>query len=158
MTSRASEKRAASELTEHTGFWMRRVSNYVSASFARRLTDFDVTVAEWVVLREMYGHEDTTSPGAVAELVGLTRSAVSKLIDRLLEKGLVMRRESVSDRRFQEIELTPAAIKLVPRLSDAADENDEAVFGVLSRSERSTLLRILKKTAALHNLTRAPIE
>src|SRR3954471_19668535 len=65
MTSRVSQKRAASELTEHTGFWMRRVSNYVSSSFAGRLADLDVTVAEWVVLRQMYGHEDTTSPGAV---------------------------------------------------------------------------------------------
>src|SRR3954471_3280660 len=139
MTSRVSQKRAASELTEHTGFWMRRLSNYVSSSFAGRLADLDVTVAEWVVLRQMYGHEDTTSPGAVAELVGLTRSAVSKLIDRLLEKGLVVRRESRSDRRYQEIGLTPAAIRLVPRLSDAADENDEAVFGVLSPSERGTL-------------------
>jgi DNA-binding MarR family transcriptional regulator len=137
---------------------MRRVSNYVSSSFARRLADLDVTVAEWVVLRQMYGHEETTSPGAVAELVGLTRSAVSKLVDRLLEKGLVMRRPSRSDRRYQEIELTPAAIKLVPRLSDAADENDEAIFGVLSPSERGTLLRILKKAAAFHNLTRTPIE
>lgn len=147
-----------SDLTDHVGFWMRRVSNHVSSSFARRLADHDVTVAEWVVLREMYGYNDATSPSAVAEFTGLTRSAVSKLINRLLERGLVVRRESSSDRRYQDIELTHAAIELVPRLANAADENDEGIFGVLSRAERSALVRILKKTASLHNLTRAPIE
>jgi DNA-binding MarR family transcriptional regulator len=41
--------------------------------------------------------------------------AVSKLISRLLEKGLVTRKESKTDRRYQGIELTPAAITLVPQ-------------------------------------------
>lgn len=106
----------------------------------------------------MYSHDGITSPGAVAEFTGLTRSAVSKLINRLLEKGLVTRRESASDRRYQDIELTRAAVELVPRMARLADENDDEVFSVLSQTERSTLMRILKKTVALHNLTHVPIE
>src|SRR5271154_4018433 len=105
MTPRAKGKTAASELTTHIGFWMRLISNHVSYAFARRLETSGVTVAEWVVLREMYGGDDTTSPSAVAELTGLTRGAVSKLISRVLGKGLVTRKESSSDRRYQDVEL-----------------------------------------------------
>lgn len=158
MRNGARTRPKTSELTQHVGFWMRRVSNHASSSFARKLAYYDVTVAEWVVLREMYSHDDTTSPGAVAEFTGLTRSAVSKLINRLLEKGLVTRRESAADRRYQDIELTRAAVELVPRMARLADENDDEVFGVLSQTERSTLMRILKKTVALHSLTNVPIE
>ena len=121
MRNGARTRPKTSELTQHVGFWMRRVSNHASSSFARKLACCDVTVAEWVVLREMYSHDDTTSPGAVAEFAGLTRSAVSKLINRLLEKGLVTRRESASDRRYQDIELTNAAVELVPRMARLAD-------------------------------------
>lgn len=117
-----------------------------------------MTVAEWVVLREMYGGDETTSPSAVAELTGLTRGAVSKLIERLLRKGLVTRKESVTDRRYQDIQLTPAAVRLVPELAKLADQNDEEFFCVLSKSERKLLTEILKKTAALRNLTQIPIE
>ena len=158
MASKTTAKIAASRLTVHTGFWLRLVSNHVSYAFGHKLESSGVTVAEWVVLREMYGGDATTSPSIVAELTGLTRGAVSKLISRLLEKGLVTRRESSSDRRYQDIELTQAAIAIVPKLARLADLNDEEFFGVLSKSDRKLLTKLLKKTAALHNLTRMPVD
>ena len=157
MATKKPGKIAASRLTTHIGFWMRLVSNHVSYAFARKLEFSGVTVAEWVVLREMYGGDDTTSPGVVAELTGLTRGAVSKLISRLLEKGLVTRKESSSDRRYQDIELTLAALAVVPKLAKLADENDREFFKGLRKSERVTLTSLLKKTAALHNLKNMPV-
>ena len=152
------DKIRVSLLTAHTGFWMRLVSNQVSYAFARKLETSGVTVAEWVVLREMYSRDDTTSPSAVADLTGLTRGAVSKLISRLLAKGLATRKESASDRRYQDIELTPAAVALVPRLAKLADKNDEEFFSVLSKSERKALIATLKKIASHHQLTKVPVE
>ena len=96
-----------SQLTSHTGFWLRFVSNHVSHTFAQRLSDCGVTVAEWVVLREMYDAE-ACPPSAIAERTGLTRGAISKLVDRLLAKHLITRETRSDDRRFQTIALTPA--------------------------------------------------
>jgi len=135
----------ASDLKSHIGYRLRVVSNAVSQSFAKKLAASGVTVAEWVILREMYSSEETTSPSLVATLTGLTRGAVSKLIDRLLAKGLVARAESSSDRRYQEIKLTSSAVKLVPKLASIADANDEAFFSLLSESERKNLKNILIK-------------
>ncbi len=152
------DKIEASQLTAHIGFWMRLVSNHVSYAFARKLEASGVTVAEWVVLREMYSGNDATSPSAVAQLTGLTRGAVSKLISRLLAKGLVTRKESTGDRRYQDIELTPASIAMVPRLAKLADRNDEEFFAVLSKSERRYLTAMLRKVASHHQLTKVPVE
>lgn len=148
----------ASHLKSHLGYHLRVVSNAVSHSFARKLAAGDVTVAEWVILREMYAGDEKTSPSVVAELTGLTRGAVSKLIDRLLRKGLVTRTESAGDRRYQEIKLSASAIRLVPKLANIADENDEIFFSVLSRSERKDLMSILVKLAEFHKLNKNPIE
>jgi DNA-binding MarR family transcriptional regulator len=137
---------------------MRLVSNQVSHTFARKLDASGVTVAEWVVLREMSEGAGTTSPSAVSNLTGLTRGAVSKLIDRLFRKGLVARRESSHDRRYQDIELTPAAVALVPKLAKLADENDEAFFGVISAVERRALREMLIRIADLHHFSQPPIE
>jgi DNA-binding MarR family transcriptional regulator len=152
------KKVAASGLKKHTGFWLRAVSNHVSHAFARKLEASGVTVAEWVVLREMYGSGERTAPSVVAELTGLSRGAVSKLMSRLLEKGLVTRRESSSDRRYQDIELTKAAIALVPALAKLADENDKEFFGVISAAERGTLRSILQRIVTLHKLRAMPID
>lgn len=151
-------KRKASHLKSHLGYHLRVVSNAVSHSFARKLAASDVTVAEWVILREMYAEDEKTSPSEVAELTGLTRGAVSKLIDRLLQKGLVTRAESSGDRRYQEIALTIKAIKLVPVLAGIADENDETFFSVLSGPEKKKLMNLLLKLAELHSLSGNPIE
>jgi len=152
------EKTRASKLKAHIGFWMRMVSNQVLQAFASKLEASGVTVAEWVVLREMYGDGGGTSPSVVAKLTGLTRGAISKLIDRLLEKGLVTRRESRSDRRYQDIGLTKSATALVPKLAKLADENDEEFFGVISKQERAALREILQRIVALHKLARMPID
>jgi DNA-binding MarR family transcriptional regulator len=81
--SRSAKK--VSDLKSHTGFWLRFVSNHVSYRFAQRLETSGVTVAEWVILREMFD-SDVTSPSVLAKVTGLTRGAVSKLVDRLLRK------------------------------------------------------------------------
>ena len=85
------DKRASaaevSELKRPVGFWLRFVSNHVSHAFARKLLLSGVTVAEWAVMREMFDEEET-SPGVVAEQIGMTRGGVSKLVDRLVGKEL----------------------------------------------------------------------
>jgi DNA-binding MarR family transcriptional regulator len=147
-----------SELKKHIGFWMRLVSNNVSYAFARKLENTGVTVPEWVVLREMLEAGDSIAPSQIAEMTGMTRGAVTKLIDKLLDKKLVTRKESLEDRRYQELKLTSTAKQLIPKLAVLADENDEEYFSVLTKEERKTLTNILIKTAKLNKLTKFPIE
>lgn len=148
---------SVSELSSHIGFWLRFVSNHVSHAFGRTLLESGVTAAEWVILRQMYDREEM-SPSALAELTGLTRGAVSKLMDRLLAKKLVTRLGRADDRRFQSVSLTSAGHRLVPALALIADKNDAAFFGSLSKSERDTLLKVLKKLVKLNNLHQLPTQ
>jgi len=148
---------SVSDLTSHAGFWLRFVSNHVSHAFARRLLENGVTVAEWVVLREMYGKEEMT-PSLLAEGIGMTRGGVSKLLERLVAKKLVLRRGRSDDRRFQDVELTQAGEGLVPELAMRADENDEEFFAPLTKKERAALVATLKKLVQAHGLHQLPTE
>ncbi len=146
-----------SDLTDHLGFWLRYVSNHVSQRFAERLAGTGVTVAEWVVLRQMYD-SDVTAPSAIASATGLTRGAISKLIERLREKDLVTRTESTGDRRFQDVRLTRTGRKLVPQLAALADQNDDEFFSALAAAERRQLRTTLEQLVAAHGLQRIPME
>ena len=136
---------------EHLGYWLRYVSNNVAYSFSQKLDASKVTVAEWIILRQMY-ESGGTSPGTVAEKTGLTKGAISKLIARLLIKGLVSREGSIKDRRFQEIKLTSKGRNLVPKLAHIADQNDEYFFGYLQANKRDSLIKFLKHVAETHRL------
>jgi DNA-binding MarR family transcriptional regulator len=147
---------AVSDLETHIGFWLRMVSNGVSQAFARRMVESGVTVAEWVVLRQMYGRAPCT-PSALAAELGLTRGAISKLVDRLLAKHLLTRQGIKKDRRYQSLALTAAGSKLVPQLAALADRNDNDFFGHLTEPERQELKRLLRKLAGENGLHAPPM-
>lgn len=150
-------KTKVSDLHSHIGFWLRFVSNHVSHAFARKLLESGVTVAEWIVLRQMYDRREL-SPSVLADETGMTRGAASKLVDRLLAKDLLTREGRSDDRRFQTLALTPAGRRLVPELAAIADENDREFFAPLTDRERETLVATMKKLTQAHHLRKLPTE
>jgi DNA-binding MarR family transcriptional regulator len=145
-----------SDLTAHLGFWMRMVSNHVSHAFAAKLADKQVTVAEWSLMRALYGKEPTP-PSRLADDMGMTRGAITKLAHRLIAKSLIMREASANDGRAQTLALTDRGRDLVPDLAALADRNDAEFFECLTRDERETLARLLKNLAERGHMTATPI-
>ena len=145
-----------SGLEDHLGYWLRFVSNHVSARFRRLVEASGVTVSEWVALRQLYDSE--LGSGALIEALGMTKGAVSKLIDRLEQKQLVRRRPDAEDGRVQRIALTAAGRRLVPRLAAGADENDAHFFGAIAPEAREQLTQLLRTLVQQHGLTQVPTE
>jgi DNA-binding MarR family transcriptional regulator len=148
---------AVSPLEAHLGYWLRFVSNQVSHSFNLKLEARGVTVAEWVVLRELYEGEPLV-PSALAEKIGMTRGAVSKLADRLVAKALVSRTTSDQDRRYQALALTAKGRAIVPTLAALADRNDAEFFGHLKAAERKEIERAMREIVRRFGLMSVPVE
>lgn len=148
---------SVSSLESHIGFWLRFVSNHVSGAFQRLMEQQGVSVTEWVALRQVF-ETGSASPGELIEALGMTKGAVSKVIDRLQAKGLVQRETVQEDGRAQKIGLTRAGAALVPRLAMLADQNDEAFFGHLPIEKRHELVGVLKDLVRRHQLHRVPLE
>lgn len=146
-----------SPLDTHVGFWLRFVSNHVSHAFSQKVEGLGVTVAEWVVLRQLLA-SGATAPSVTAAALGMTRGAISKLVDRLLVKKLVTRAGGAEDKRFQTISLTATGRKLVPTLAALADANDAEFFGHLSDEERAGLVELLREIVRRHELKDVPVE
>ena len=91
-------KSPPSALEAHLGYWLRLVSNHVSHGFRLKVEKRGVTVAEWVVLRKLMDI-GPSAPSHIAQALGMTRGAISKLDDRLADKGLIEIGASESDGR-----------------------------------------------------------
>lgn len=146
-----------SDLETHLGYWLRFVSNHVSHAFSLKLQACEVTVAEWVVLRELFDLADI-QPSTLADRLGMTRGAISKLADRLIAKELIARTASTGDRRQQTLSLTDDGRTLVPKLAELADSNDAEFFGHLEPAERAALEKTLKEIVRRHDLKTLPTE
>ena len=148
---------SVSPIDSHLGYWLRLVSNDVSHAFRLKVESRGVTVAEWVILRALFDSE-STNPSQLADRIGLTRGAVSKLVDRLFAKGMVRVGIERKDRRFQAVSLTPAGRRLVPQLAAIADDNDAEVFGFLGAERRNELVRLLREISERRGVSGAPVD
>jgi DNA-binding MarR family transcriptional regulator len=149
-------KREVSDLESHIGYWLRFVSNHVSHAFSQKVEAKGVTVAEWAVMREMLA-AGPANPSQLAERLGMTRGAISKLVERLCDKELARRTASPGDRRYQSVALTAKGEKLVPKLAQLADENDRAFFGHLGRQQQTDFVRLLKGVVERHGWKDVPV-
>jgi DNA-binding MarR family transcriptional regulator len=147
----------ASDLTAHLGYWLRYVSNHVSQAFARKLEAHGVTVAEWVLMRQLLEVE-ALAPSRLAECMGMTRGAISKLADRLIAKSLLVRTADPQDGRAQSLSLTRAGRSMVPKLAALADVNDAEFFDHLPPRDRAALLRTLREIVEKRGLKSLPVE
>lgn len=146
-----------SNLEQHLGYWLRFVSNHVSHAFAQKVEARGVTVAEWAVLRQLLDI-GPANPSQLADQMGMTRGAISKLVERLRRKELVALEVSDVDRRYQSVTLTKAGKKLVPLLARLADENDQEFFGHLSAKQQDELAGRLKELVLRHGWKDVPIQ
>lgn len=145
------------DLTAHLGYWLRYVSNHVSQAFAHKLEARGVTVAEWALMRGLYD-TDCLAPSRLAEQLGLTRGAITRLADRLIAKGLATRTPDPSDARAQTLALTARGRSLVPTLAALAEQNEAEFFNHLSIKERSTVERVLRDIVRIHGLKSIPVD
>jgi len=145
------------QLESHLGYWLRRVSNAVSGAFSRALHEKQTSVAEWVLLRELH-ERGQTAPGELADCLGFTRGAVSKIVDKLDAKGWVQSDAKEGDSRFRLLSLTKAGRRKLPVLADIADQNDARYFDCLTAKEKKVFRELLIKLADHNHINDVPTQ
>jgi DNA-binding MarR family transcriptional regulator len=138
-----------SELPQHLGYWLRKLSNAVSSSFAGRLARYEVSVPQWVVMRTLYDYDSLSLKEIVAR-VEVDQGSLSRMVERLAARGWVQRKADPKDGRAIAISLTRTARSLVPKLAAEADANDEAFFANLPVKRRQDLLKTIHLLLADH--------
>jgi MarR family transcriptional regulator, 2-MHQ and catechol-resistance regulon repressor len=94
---------------------------------------------------EVLLHKGPLPVNALGAKIRLTSGSISIAIDRLEEKGLVERKEDPDDRRARIVHLSPQGRKLIEcAFAQHARAMERAASG-LSKSERASALRLLKK-------------
>lgn len=144
-------------LDAHLGYWLRRVSNHVSGSFARALQKRATSVAEWVALCQV-GERPGITPAEIAASTNLTRGAVSKIVAKLEAKRWVTHSTDAKDGRVQLLSLTAQGRKVLPELAKIAEENDRECFAGLDLKERAALRRLLGKLVEFHQIRDVPVD
>ncbi|MGB9155140.1 MAG: MarR family transcriptional regulator [Chthoniobacterales bacterium] len=113
---------------------------HAAESIARtELGDSDFRVLEVLL------HKGPLPVNTIGPKVWLTPGSISVAVDRLARKGLVSRNDHPDDRRVRRVELTAKGRTLITRGFREHAAAMETAISILSKNERLTLLRLLKK-------------
>jgi DNA-binding MarR family transcriptional regulator len=128
------------------GYVLRSAQVRVFQDFAASLDDLGLTPGQLgaLLLIEANAGLSQTELGAA---LGIDRSSVVPLIDKLQGRGLVRRLVKASDRRTHALELAEEGVALLSRLAPRLEEHERRIAADLSAAERTMLMDLLARVA-----------
>jgi DNA-binding MarR family transcriptional regulator len=129
----------------HINYWLKLAETRFSRKFSRKLEQWGLIASEWAALRELY-RPTPISPLGVGRAIGMSKGGASKLIDRLVKKGLVTKKISQFDRRHRAVQLTQYGRDIVPSLAYSEQLASGRFFRRLRVKGRQRLMEALQRT------------
>ena len=141
---------------ESVGYLMRKVMSSIRTQADAQLSTHDLTFAQWLPLFKISKCQAMTGQAAatVATVAVMAReletdaASMTRTLDRLEAKGLVLRERSTTDRRVVHVVLTPegeaVAAKVPPVLAEVLNNHLRG----FTRDEWQQLLSMLRRMLA----------
>jgi len=128
------------------GYQLRRAQVAVFQNFTEVVGPAELTPGQFGVLVVVDANPGL-SQTQLGNALGIDRSTVVAVIDRLEARGLVSRRVSSNDRRLHALHLTEEGRATLQRLTDRVRAHEHAIARGLSAAEQAHLVELLRRVA-----------
>jgi len=131
-------------LDDLLGYRLRRAQGAMHRHYMDSVAELDLTQKQTATLWLIHANAGVSQVSLAATL-GMDRATMMSVVDRLEERGLAVRERSVTDRRRQELYLTPAGQSLLGKVKTRIARHEERFQSLFTRSELESLLTALRK-------------
>lgn len=129
------------------GYWSSLIARSMEAEFNKRLSSYEVTRLRWAVLGAIT-YDGMTTPSELADFLRIDRAAITRLLDKLDDQGLVARTRRDSDRRSVTLHVTPKGKALSAELLQLSNSVNELFASGLSPKEAEQYIATIRKMLA----------
>ena len=136
------------ELDGLLGYLLRRAQGAMHRDFMAAVAEFELTQKQAATLWLIQANAGV-SQVEVAAALGMDRATMLGLIDRLEDRGFVLRKRSTTDRRRQELYLTPAGQNTLRKCKTKIADHEEKFRELFTAAELNSLLEALKRFQSL---------
>ncbi|KQZ00531.1 transcriptional regulator [Pseudolabrys sp. Root1462] len=147
------------DLNDKPGHLARRFQQIAVAVFHAEMEEagFDLTPVQYAALVAIAAHPGMDQ-ATLAGTIAYDRTTITGVIDRLAQKGLVVRTPSPRDRRAHELSITAAGDKMLRQVEPAVQAAQRSMMRGLTAAEGKELMRLMRKAIDAGNeLSRAPM-
>src|SRR6266508_2632627 len=123
-----------------------KIERYLNKTMAETLTRHRLSEGDYKVLVKLRLAEDNRlSPGELSDSLMLSTGAMTNRLDRLEERGLVVRKPEPRDRRGVLVELTPEGHDALAAAVHEQAAREIKLLGALSEEEKAAVNDLLRK-------------
>ena len=126
------------------GYLMRMCSNLLLPQMEALFQDQELTFSQWTTLVALHDGRITT-PGDLAQNICHDAGSLTRLIDQMVERGLVTRGRSETDRRVVTLSLTPRGRSLVEALGPRVMNMWNGLLAGFTHAEVDSLIDLLTR-------------
>ncbi|SJZ33021.1 MarR family winged helix-turn-helix transcriptional regulator [Sediminibacterium ginsengisoli] len=119
-------------------------SNWLNEKIKALLEPEDITQQQYNILRILKGSKQPLSTLQIRARMLDKMSDTSRIVERLMKKGLVEKRTCTADKRLVDVSISARGVALLEKLENMNTELDE-ILNRLSEEEAKTLNRLLDK-------------
>jgi MarR family transcriptional regulator, lower aerobic nicotinate degradation pathway regulator len=139
------------------GFLVRRMQQIGVSIFLEETKEFDITPLQYGVLAAVRATPGIDQIG-VSNKVGLDRTTIVGIVDRLERKELLLRRADPADRRVRQLFLSSAGQQRLLDMRGATERVQKRLLEPLDEKERVRFTSYMKRIIDHHNEdSRVPI-
>lgn len=120
-----------------------RTTDVLQRYLTRVVEPFGITLQQYNVLRILRGARQALPTMEIGERMIEQAPGVTRMLDRLEQKGLIRRERLASDRRQVLCAITEAGTDIVNRLDEPMDTADAASMAALGEADLHDLVRML---------------
>lgn len=121
-----------------------RMHNSLFGNIDKSLKPYNLSVSEFGVLEFLY-HKGKQPIQEIAEKILVTSGTITYIIDRLSQKGYVIRRKCEVDKRKYYVELTNSGLTLIVKLFPEHEKYLEKTFGGFNNNDKVALINLLNE-------------
>jgi DNA-binding MarR family transcriptional regulator len=136
-------------LRDGPGFQLLRAAAQFKHCLAKTLDSYEITPVQFAVLGLLWENDGLTQH-EIADRLGKDRPNITRILEKIETKSLIIRRHAPNDRRAMQVFLSPEAVALRPELEAVAINFRALAYNGLSEMERTQLNQLL--TRLMENL------
>ncbi len=131
------------DLQNSIPYLIARAGVRMGQSFTRELRKFDMTLTEWRVCSTL-SHSPNQRLSEVALNTSTEPSTLSRVVDGLMQRGLLIRERSGDDARALALSLTPDGVDITQRLIPIAQLYERVSLNGFSSAQADQLRAMLR--------------
>lgn len=130
----------------HTGHLLRRAQQLHQALWNREVSH-EVSSVQFAALL-VIEHRPGLSQAELCDELDLDRSTVADLVERMVRRGLLLREQSIEDRRRKVLTIAPLGAETLAELTPGVERVDALLTESVSTAERDALRTVLRRMLA----------